>query len=82
MDWQPALAKLRGATSPPMLTTPSMATLGEELAEEVGVVARAWQATQGQPHLQAQVAATALTYFFHQTPSWLELIHNDTQAQG
>ena len=82
MDWQPALAKLRGATSPPMLTTPSMATLGEELAEEVGVVARTWQATQDHPHLQAQVAAAALTYFFHQTPSWLELIHNDTQAQG
>ena len=82
MDGQRELAKLRGATtSAPLLTTPSRAPLGEELAEEVGVVARDWQATQGHPHLQAQVAAAALTYFFHQTPSWLELIHLDTQAQ-
>ena len=61
MDGQRELAKLRGAANPPMLTAPSMATLGEELAEEVGVAARAWQATQGQPHLQAHVAAAALT---------------------
>jgi hypothetical protein len=55
-----------------------MHAIGTELAEEVGMMRRVWDQTEGQPELQARVAAIALAYFCRETPAWLELIRADT----
>jgi hypothetical protein len=59
------------------MTAAPTAELVDQVAADVGVIARAWAASRGNHHQQAQVAAAALNYVLTQTPTLLQVFIAD-----